>query len=45
LQNVVKGEYDTSNDAYKVLSDDAKDIISKILVLDFKKRPTGYQIS
>ena len=42
MQNVIKGEYDSSNEYFKGLSDDSKDLISKILMLDYKKRLTAY---
>ena len=41
IENVMRGEYHFEHDAFDVVSDEAKDLISKLLVKDVNKRYTA----
>lgn len=41
FRNIKKGEYDLSIKAFRKISDLGKDLLKKILVKDFRKRPTA----
>jgi len=43
IENVMKGEYHFNHDAFKSVSDSAKDLISKLLVKDPNSRLTADQ--
>jgi serine/threonine protein kinase len=38
IENVLKGEYHYNHDAFKLVSNEAKDLISQLLVKDVKSR-------
>ena len=38
IENVLKGDYHFNHDVFKYVSEDAKDLIKKLLVKDVNKR-------
>jgi calcium-dependent protein kinase len=38
IENVLKGEYHFNHDAFKTVSNEAKDLISRLLVKDVERR-------
>jgi serine/threonine protein kinase len=43
IENVMRGEYHFEHDAFDMVSAEAKDLISKLLVKDVTKRYTAQQ--
>jgi calcium-dependent protein kinase len=43
LQRVQQGKYSVSHPAFKIISDDARDLLDKMLTFDSVKRPSAQQ--